>query len=123
MPSSCKEIRQALAVCLQQSDCIMVQQNTPQECLRPPLVNTLPTKCQQLLKGLGDCKRGMVDMRKRFRGNQAYALAKEVDPNTGDVVEKRKPVAQMYGGKPAFQPVKEISGDEVEMDPEKTRGL
>jgi cytochrome c oxidase assembly factor 5 len=30
---------------------------------------------------------------------------------------------QLYAGKPAFQTVKEISGDEVQMDPEKTRGL
>jgi cytochrome c oxidase assembly factor 5 len=29
----------------------------------------------------------------------------------------------MYAGKPAFQSVKELNGDEVQMDPEKTRGL
>ncbi|PGH16296.1 hypothetical protein AJ79_01835 [Helicocarpus griseus UAMH5409] len=123
MPSSCKDIRLALAQCLQQSDCIMVHEKTPQECLRPPYLEELPVKCQQLRQGLSDCKRGMVDMRKRFRGNQPIALGREVDPTTGEVIEKRTPVGQMYGGKPAFQPVKEISGDEVQMDPEKTRGL
>lgn len=65
----------------------------------------------------------MVDMRKRFRGNQPIALSKEIDPSTGQVTEKRRPVPQLYAGKPAFQTVKEISGDEVQMDPEKTRGL
>ncbi|KAK2838261.1 hypothetical protein FQN49_006456 [Arthroderma sp. PD_2] len=123
MPSSCKDLRQALAECLQESDCIMVQRNTPQECLRSPNLEQLPVKCQQLKKGLSECKRGMVDMRKRFRGNQPFQLAKETDSATGEVVEKKKPVPQLYGGRPAFQAVQEISGDEVVMDPEKTRGL
>lgn len=30
---------------------------------------------------------------------------------------------QLYAGRPAYTTVKEISGDEVQMDPEKTRGL
>jgi len=34
-----------------------------------------------------------------------------------------KTVPQLYAGRPAFEPVKEISGEEVKMDPEKTRGL
>ncbi|KAK2756571.1 hypothetical protein FQN54_005464 [Arachnomyces sp. PD_36] len=118
MPSSCKDIRYALAQCLQESDCIMVQRNTPQECLREPLLSELPVKCQQLHKGLSECKRGLVDMRKRFRGNQPIAVSKDAEGG-----EKRKPVGQLYGGKPAFESVKEISGDEVQMDPEKTRGL
>ncbi|KAL2013659.1 hypothetical protein VTN00DRAFT_1184 [Thermoascus crustaceus] len=116
MPSSCKDIRQALAECLQESDCIMVQRHTPRECLSTPLVDELPTKCQQLRKGLSECKRGMVDMRKRFRGNQPIAVSKDLDG-------KQKTPQQLYAGKPAFESVKEISGDEVQMDPEKTRGL
>ncbi|KAM5487815.1 hypothetical protein McanCB56680_000745 [Microsporum canis] len=60
-------------------------------------------------------------MRKRFRGNQPFHLAKETDSATGEVVEKKKPVPQLYAGRPAFQAVQEISGDEVQMDPEKTR--
>jgi cytochrome c oxidase assembly factor 5 len=54
-------------------------------------------------------------MRKRFRGNYPVGLAKE----TG----KTNDGYQLYAGKPAYQPVKKINGDEVEMDPEKTRGL
>ncbi|RDA91185.1 hypothetical protein CP533_4817 [Ophiocordyceps camponoti-saundersi (nom. inval.)] len=75
MPSSCRELRDALAQCLQESDCVMVQRNTARDCLRSPLAETLPTKCQQLRKGFGECKRGMVDMRKRFRGNMPVAYS------------------------------------------------
>ena len=56
-------------------------------------------------------------MRKRFRGNQPIALSKELESGRSN-----KPQL-MYAGKPAFETVKEISGDEVQMDPEKTRGL
>ena len=69
----------ALADCLVNSECVLIHRNTPAECLRPPLVETLPTKCQQLKQGYGDCKRGLVDMRKRFRGNQPIAMSKELE--------------------------------------------
>ncbi|KAI4215252.1 MAG: hypothetical protein LQ351_002151 [Letrouitia transgressa] len=87
MPSSCKDIRAALASCLQESDCMLVQRNKASDCLRPPLVDTLPYQCIQLKRGYGDCKRGMIDMRKRFRGNQSMAVGKEH--------ERAKP-AQLY---------------------------
>lgn len=58
----------------------------------------------------------MIDMRKRFRGNQPIAVNKELE---GQYTK----TDQLYAGKPAFESVKEISGDEVKMDPEKTRGL
>ncbi|KAL3473926.1 cytochrome c oxidase assembly protein PET191-domain-containing protein [Aspergillus californicus] len=118
MPNSCHALRDALAQCLQQSDCIMVQRHTPRECLSEPLVDELPVKCQQLRKGFGECKRGLIDMRKRFRGNAPLqSLAKDVDGG------KPAPPQQLYAGKPAFESVKEVSGNEVQMDPEKTRGL
>ncbi|KAI9930002.1 hypothetical protein ASPWEDRAFT_35256 [Aspergillus wentii DTO 134E9] len=117
MPSSCNDIRDALAQCLQESDCIMVQRHTPRECLSSPHAEELPMKCQQLRKGFSECKRGLIDMRKRFRGNQPLSLSKELDGG------KPKKSEQLYAGKPAFESVKEISGDEVQMDPEKTRGL
>ncbi|KAJ5108522.1 hypothetical protein N7456_005197 [Penicillium angulare] len=116
MPSSCSDIREALAQCLQESDCIMVQRHTPRECLSSPLAEELPTKCQQLKKGFSECKRGMIDMRKRFRGNHPLSGAKEMDGKSAQS-------EQLYAGKPAYTSVKEISGDEVQMDPEKTRGL
>ena len=61
-------------------------------------------------------RRGLIDMRKRFRGNHPISVSKEMDgkSNSG---------GQLYAGAPAYQTVKELSGDEVQMDPEKTRGL
>ncbi|KAJ5653242.1 Mitochondrial protein, partial [Penicillium lividum] len=109
-------VGEALAQCLQESDCIMVQRHTPRECLSSPLAEELPTKCQQLKKGFSECKRGMIDMRKRFRGNHPISMGKEVDG-------QGKQSEQLYAGRPAYTTVKEISGDEVQMDPEKTRGL
>ncbi len=86
----------------------MVQRNKPGDCLRSPLIETMPTRCQQLKKGLGDCKRGMVDMRKRFRGNQPIAVSKEL--------EGAEPRGQLYAGKPAFgSTVKETAGNEPEV--------
>ncbi|KAK3693760.1 cytochrome c oxidase assembly protein PET191-domain-containing protein [Podospora appendiculata] len=96
MPSSCKEIRAALAQCLQESECVMIQRNSAADCLRPPLVDGLPTRCQQLKRGFGDCRRGMVDMRKRFRGNEPVSFRKLQDTEgSGDGY-------QLYAGKSAF---------------------
>jgi hypothetical protein len=47
---------EALAQCLQESDCIMVQRHSPRECLASPLAEELPMKCQQLRKGFSECK-------------------------------------------------------------------
>ncbi|KAJ9155633.1 hypothetical protein NKR23_g1972 [Pleurostoma richardsiae] len=106
MPSSCKEIRAALAQCLQESECVMVQRHTAAECLRSPLAETLPTKCQQLKKGFGECRRGMIDMRKRFRGNQPVTFKHLQDTESGSGY-------QLYAGKPAFAGGRgETSGDE-----------
>jgi cytochrome c oxidase assembly factor 5 len=73
----------------------------------------MPTKCQQLKKGYGECKRGMVDMRKRFRGNQPISMSKEIEG--GGTAGGG---GQLYAGKPAFDtPVKVTSGNEpVERD-------
>ncbi|MCJ1248071.1 hypothetical protein MMC30_005286 [Trapelia coarctata] len=103
MPSSCKDIRAALAACLQSSDCVLIQRNLPSDCLRPPLVDSLPTRCQQLKRGYGDCKRGMVDMRKRFRGNQPIAVSQELEGGAGPGGY------QLYGGKPAVGKVVEVT--------------
>jgi cytochrome c oxidase assembly factor 5 len=71
----------------------------------------------------------MVDMRKRFRGNQPVSVSAELEDGGayagGYKVQGTSKPKQLYGGKPAFEPVKEQSGLEPEnqMDPEKTRGL
>ncbi|KAF4632096.1 hypothetical protein G7Y89_g6035 [Cudoniella acicularis] len=101
----------ALAQCLQESECVMIYRNKPSDCLRPPLIDTMPTKCQQLKKGYGECKRGMVDMRKRFRGNQPIAVSKELEGGAGASSQGY----QLYAGKPAFtDTAKETSGNEPE---------
>ncbi|OMP83971.1 Mitochondrial protein [Diplodia seriata] len=91
----------------------MVQRNSPSDCLRPPLSDTLPTRCQQLKKGYAECKRGMVDMRKRFRGNKPVGVmsSAELDlPGNGDKDEKKG--GQLYAGKPLYDVLKGTDGDE-----------
>ncbi|KAL7818409.1 cytochrome c oxidase assembly protein PET191 domain-containing protein [Trichoderma gracile] len=106
MPNSCQELRDALAQCLQESDCVMVHRNKASDCLREPLSATLPTKCQQLKKGYGECKRGLVDMRKRFRGNMPVTY------RSMEASEQGKGY-QLYAGKSAFGGgVKETDGNE-----------
>ncbi|KAL4722306.1 Dephospho-CoA kinase (Dephosphocoenzyme A kinase) (COAE) [Fusarium chlamydosporum] len=100
------ELGEALAQCLQESECVMVERNSAADCLREPLVNTLPLKCRQLKKGFGECKRGMVDMRKRFRGNMpvAYRTMEQAEEGQG---------YQLYAGRPAFAGgVKKTDGNE-----------
>ncbi len=84
--------------CLQNSDCVMIERNKPADCLRSPLVETLPTRCQQLKKGYGECKRGMLDMRKRFRGNYPVSISAELE---GSGI--RPSGGQLYAGKPAAE--------------------
>lgn len=89
----------------------MVQRHTAAECLRDPLADTLPTKCQQLKKGFGECRRGMIDMRKRFRGNQPIAF------RTLQETEDGGKGYQLYAGRPAFAGgARETSGNEKEVD-------
>jgi len=94
-------------MCLQNSDCVFIERNKPADCLRPPLVDTLPTRCQQLKKGYGECKRGMVDMRKRFRGNKPIAASLELEGGADD------PSNQLYGGGSAFGGPKRTDGKEA----------
>ena len=133
MPSSCKDIRTdpslnnlvfktkillgaALAECLQSSDCVLIQRNKPSDCLRHPLVDTLPTRCQQLKRGYGDCKKGMVDMRKRFRGNQPLAVSKSLE---GGASEER---GQLYAGRSAVEVVMGKTDGKEDLHPDKEEG-
>jgi cytochrome c oxidase assembly factor 5 len=56
-------------------------------------------------------------MRKRFRGNAPISVSRELEGGKSQTPD------QLYAGKPAFSSVKETSGNEAEMDPDKTRGL
>ena len=101
----------------------MVQRDSAADCLREPLSSELPLKCRQLKKGFGECKRGMVDMRKRFRGNRPISVQgqletgafghgrAEADEKAGTIEEKGY---MLYAGRP-YKDVKETKGDE---DPE-----
>jgi cytochrome c oxidase assembly factor 5 len=60
-------------------------------------------------------------MRKRFRGNAPISVTRDIEGGQSQQQQQQQP--QLYAGKPAFTSVKEINGDEVQMDPEKTRGL
>ncbi|KAJ4466529.1 cytochrome c oxidase assembly protein PET191, partial [Lentinula aciculospora] len=68
MSSSCQGLLDALKDCLMHSDCVMKQGNLPSDCLKNH-TDELPEECQSLRKATFECKRGMLDMRKRFRGN------------------------------------------------------
>ncbi|GBE79235.1 cytochrome c oxidase assembly protein PET191-domain-containing protein [Sparassis latifolia] len=72
MSSSCENLRAALKECLLYSDCVVKQGHLPSECLREH-TNELPEQCQALRLATFECKRGMLDMRKRFRGNNVNA--------------------------------------------------
>lgn len=87
----------------------MIHRNTAADCLRAPLADTLPTQCQQLKKGFGECRRGMIDMRKRFRGNQPITFkALETTENSGEGY-------QLYAGRSAFSGgVRPTDGNEPE---------
>ena len=55
----------------------------------------------------------MVDMRKRFRGNQPIAVSQEIEAGTG--VSAGGERRQLYGGRPAVGNVVRVTeGDEVE---------
>ncbi len=84
----------------------MVHHHTAGECLRAPLSDTLPLKCRQVKKAFGECRRGMIDMRKRFRGNQPVTFQTLQGSEAGQGY-------QLYGGKAAFSgSVKTTDGNE-----------
>ncbi|KAA1083101.1 hypothetical protein PGT21_025067 [Puccinia graminis f. sp. tritici] len=64
----CQQIKADLTACILRSDCVLKPPyRTPKECLQSHL-DELPTECAHLRYAFFDCKRGLLDMRKRFRG-------------------------------------------------------
>ena len=102
----------------------MVHRNPAAECLRPPLRDTLPERCQQLQRGYADCKRGMVDMRKRFRGNHPMAVVGGLteEENAKGGTKESPSGGQLYAGKPAV-PQKETEIDEARNWDQGDRGI
>ncbi|PVG01034.1 hypothetical protein CPB86DRAFT_691756, partial [Serendipita vermifera] len=74
MSTSCEGIRMALKSCLIRSDCVLRQNRLPSECLKEHF-DELPEECKQLRASLYECKRGMLDMRNRFRGNPGAKMS------------------------------------------------
>jgi cytochrome c oxidase assembly factor 5 len=74
----------------------------------------------------------MVDMRKRFRGNQPISVSSELEGDGflnvgGQRIEGVKKPKQLYAGKPAFETPFDEKQKGMEnglgFDPDKTRGL
>ncbi|OXG28723.1 hypothetical protein J008_02406 [Cryptococcus neoformans] len=80
---ACQLAKEELVACLLRTDCVLKSGKTPQECLQKP--QELPLQCQHLITRFTDCKKGMLDMRRRFRGNHLSEEAKERARGTGAV--------------------------------------
>lgn len=69
----CDGLRYDLKMCLLQSDCVKEYRHTPKECLSDPaLQQYVPDRCMVLANTFFECKRSLVDMRRRFRGPKGY---------------------------------------------------
>ncbi|KAF8505489.1 cytochrome c oxidase assembly protein PET191-domain-containing protein [Russula emetica] len=77
MSNYCGPLLVALKDCVLRSDCVMKDGKLPSECLKHHL-DELPEECKSLRLATFECKRGMLDMRKRFRGNSASATAAKI---------------------------------------------
>ncbi|KAJ1502127.1 hypothetical protein HMI54_014611 [Coelomomyces lativittatus] len=72
MSSSCKNLREELISCiLDESNCIQLHKKSFHECLQKENEGSVPIRCSQLKQAYFECKRQMLDMRYRFKGNQA----------------------------------------------------
>ncbi|PZC78191.1 cytochrome c oxidase assembly factor 5 [Helicoverpa armigera] len=67
--SPCAGIRADLKLCLLASDCCKKDRKTPRECLKD---GTIPDECIQLRQSFFECKRSLLDNRRRFRGHKGY---------------------------------------------------
>ncbi|GEQ70429.1 hypothetical protein JCM33374_g4106 [Metschnikowia sp. JCM 33374] len=80
MGASCQDQKKALAICLQRSPCVLIERNTPKDCLTDPkLKKELPELCVANFKAFMKCKHGFFDMRKRMRGNAPLSTGKYDD--------------------------------------------
>ncbi|GMG53573.1 unnamed protein product [Ambrosiozyma monospora] len=77
MVASCKDQLKQVAICLQRSPCVMIERHKPKECIaNPELSKDLPDLCKAQLATFLECKRGIVDMSKRIRGNGTLSTGK-----------------------------------------------
>lgn len=73
---SCNNLRSEFVDCVMRSDCVLRKGNTPQSCIKEH-ASELPEPCQHLRVAFFECKRGMLDMRKRFRGLDPGTIKKK----------------------------------------------
>ncbi|CAK7893905.1 mitochondrial protein Pet191p [[Candida] anglica] len=77
MGASCKDQKKQLAICLQRSPCVLLDRNTPKDCLtKPELKKDLPELCVAHFRSFMECKNGIFDMRKRMVGNAPLSTGK-----------------------------------------------
>ncbi|KAI8321906.1 hypothetical protein GQ54DRAFT_167694 [Martensiomyces pterosporus] len=68
MPS-CDGIRDEYIQCLLRSECVFIKRHSVEECVKnKDLATLIPERCHMLRQSLFECKRGLLDMRKRMRG-------------------------------------------------------
>ncbi|XP_047990469.1 cytochrome c oxidase assembly factor 5 [Leguminivora glycinivorella] len=67
--SPCAGIRADLKMCLLNTDCCKKGKKTPRECLKSGDVGD---ECLQLRQAFFECKRSLLDNRRRFRGHRGY---------------------------------------------------
>lgn len=88
-PRQCDYVLPLLKECLLRSDCVLKQNILPSKCLKEHF-DELPQECRLLRNAHFECKRGLLDMRLRFRGNNLanshlpLSGQKEADAPIGD---------------------------------------
>ncbi|XP_058802173.1 cytochrome c oxidase assembly factor 5 [Phymastichus coffea] len=65
--SRCGALRAQLKMCLLKTDCCRVYKITPRECLLTHH-ESVPDECYLLRNTFFECKRSLIDARRRFRG-------------------------------------------------------
>lgn len=70
---SCDGLRYDLKMCLLKSECVTTYKTVPRKCLQDPeMAPFVPDKCWALANAFFECKRSLIDMRRRFRGPKGY---------------------------------------------------
>jgi len=70
MSKSCKGLLKQLFECLDKSDCVQKQGKSVVQCARSE--SGVPDECMSLRYAFTHCKKGMLDMRTRIRGNKGH---------------------------------------------------
>ncbi|KAI9502281.1 Dephospho-CoA kinase (Dephosphocoenzyme A kinase) (COAE) [Coemansia spiralis] len=74
MPT-CEGVREEYIECLLRSECVFIKRHSVEECIKnKDLATLIPDKCHSLRQSLFECKRGLLDMRKRMRGVTAAGV-------------------------------------------------